>query len=160
MDRMMTRHPLSALWGDLAPSDLASMRESIQEYGFTDPVIWTYGGAVLDGWHRYTIANLLGLELDVREYDGDPVQFVIGKNLHRRHLTAVAALFLRECLHKLGEGSASSSALCTLSGTMAASSHRYPHSPRVSVIPHHRPTQGKMSQSHFSLSPNARRWPT
>ena len=89
MDRMMTRHPLSALWGDLAPSDLASMRESIQEYGFTDPVIWTYDGAVLDGWHRYTIANLLGLELEVREYDGDPVQWVIGRNLHRRHLTAL-----------------------------------------------------------------------
>ena len=89
MDRMMTRHPLSALWGDLAPSDLASMRESIQEYGFTDPVIWTYGGAVLDGWHRYTLANLLDLELEVREYDGDPVQWVIGRNLHRRHLTAL-----------------------------------------------------------------------
>ena len=89
MDRMMTRHPLSALWGDLAPSDLASMRESIQEYGFTDPVIWTYGGAVLDGWHRYTLANLLDLELEVREYDGDPVQWVIGRNLHRRHLSAV-----------------------------------------------------------------------
>ena len=89
MDRMMTRHPLSALWGDLAPSDLASMRESIQEYGFTDPVIWTYDGAVLDGWHRYTIANLLDLELEVREYDGDPVQWVIGKNLYRRHLTGL-----------------------------------------------------------------------
>ena len=65
------------------------MRESVQAYGFTDPVIWTYDGSVLDGWHRYTIANLLGLELEVREYDGDPVQWVIGRNLHRRHLTAL-----------------------------------------------------------------------
>ena len=69
--------------------DLVAMRESVQTYGFTDPVIWTYDGSVLDGWHRYTIANLLGLELDVREYDGDPVQWVIGRNLHRRHLTAL-----------------------------------------------------------------------
>ena len=29
----------------------------------------------------------LDLELEVREYDGDPVQWVIGRNLHRRHLT-------------------------------------------------------------------------
>ena len=87
MDRMMTRHPLSALWGDIPSDDLAKLRESVQDYGFTDPVIWTYQGAVLDGWHRYTIANLLGLGLDIHEYDGDPVQFVIGKNLHRRHLT-------------------------------------------------------------------------
>ena len=35
------------------------------------------------------IGNLLGLELEVREYDGDPVQWVIGRNLHRRHLTAL-----------------------------------------------------------------------
>ena len=65
------------------------MRESVQDQGFNDPVIWTYGGSVLDGWHRYTIANLLSLELEVREYGGDPVQWVIGKNLHRRHLTAL-----------------------------------------------------------------------
>ena len=69
--------------------DLVAMRESVQTYGFTDPVIWTYGGSVLDGWHRYTIANLLSLELEVREYDGDPVQWVISRNLHRRHLTAL-----------------------------------------------------------------------
>ena len=50
-------------------------------------MIWTYDGLILDGWHRYTISNLLGLELEVREYDGDPVQWVIGRNLHRRHLT-------------------------------------------------------------------------
>ena len=40
------------------------------------------------------MANLLGLELEVREYDGDPVQWVIGKNLHRRHLNGVAAWLL------------------------------------------------------------------
>ena len=65
------------------------MRESVENHGFVDPVIWTYGGSVLDGWHRYTISNLLGLELEVREYDGDPVQWVIGRNLHRRHLTGL-----------------------------------------------------------------------
>ena len=89
MDRILERHPLSALWGDMPSDELAAMRESVQDHGFTDPVIWTCDGAVLDGWHRYTIANLLSLDLEVREYDGDPVQWVIGKNLHRRHLTAL-----------------------------------------------------------------------
>ena len=89
MDRILERHPLSALWGDMPSDELAAMRESVQDHGFTDPVIWTYDGSVLDGWHRYTIANLLNLDLEVREYDGDPVQWVIGKNLHRRHLTAL-----------------------------------------------------------------------
>ena len=89
MDRTMQRHPLSALWGDMPSDELVAMRESVENHGFVDPVIWTYDGLVLDGWHRYTIANLLGLELEVREYDGDPVQWVIGRNLHRRHLTAL-----------------------------------------------------------------------
>ena len=89
MDRTMQRHPLSALWGDMPPDELVAMRESVQADGFFEPVIWTYDGMVLDGWHRYTIANLLNLELEVREYDGDPVQLVIAKNLHRRHLTSV-----------------------------------------------------------------------
>ena len=89
MDRTMQRHPLSALWGDMPPDELVAMRESVENHGFVDPVIWTYDGLVLDGWHRYTISNLLGLELEVREYDGDPVQWVIGRNLHRRHLIAV-----------------------------------------------------------------------
>ena len=40
-------------------------------------------------WTSYTIANLLNLDLEVREYGGDPVQWVIGKNLYRRHLTAL-----------------------------------------------------------------------
>ena len=87
MDRTMQRHPLSALWGDMPSDELVAMRESVENHGFVDPVIWTYDGSVLDGWHRYTISNLLGLELEVREYDGDPVQWVIGRNLHRRHLT-------------------------------------------------------------------------
>ena len=89
MDRILERHPLSALWGDMPSDELAAMRESVQDHGFTDPVIWTCDGAVLDGWHRYTIANLLSLDLEVREYSGDPVQLVIAKNLRRRHLTAV-----------------------------------------------------------------------
>ena len=89
MDRLMERHPLSALWGDIAPGELVEMRESVQDHGFVDPVIWTYGGAVLDGWHRYTIANLLNLDLEVREYAGDPVLLVIAKNLHRRHLNVL-----------------------------------------------------------------------
>ena len=89
MDRILERHPLSALWGDMPSDELAAMRESVQDHGFTDPVIWTCDGAVLDGWHRYTIANLLNLDLELREYSGDPVQWVISRNLHRRHLTAL-----------------------------------------------------------------------
>ena len=41
MDRILERHPLSALWGDMPSDELAAMRESVQDHGFTDPVIWT-----------------------------------------------------------------------------------------------------------------------
>ena len=68
-------------------------------------MIWTYDGAVLDGWHRYTIANLLNLDLDVREYRGDPVQLVISRNLHRRHLTALQrSSCVSACLNWAAQG--------------------------------------------------------
>ena len=97
----MQRHPLSALWGDMPPDELVAMRESVQADGFFEPVIWTYDGMVLDGWHRYTIANLLNLE------SGSPgVRWRSGavgyrsKNLHRRHLTAVRRVApMYKCLY-------------------------------------------------------------
>ena len=105
MNRMMDRHPLSAVWGDLPSGELVAMRESVEEHGFVDPVVWTYGGSVLDGWHRYMIANILGLELEVREYDGDPVPFVIARNRHRRHLNELQrASCVSACLEWAKQG--------------------------------------------------------
>ena len=59
--------------------------------GFTHPKIITFEGKVLDGWHRYRVAQHLGIvdSLFFEELAGvSPAEFVLAENLHRRHLTA------------------------------------------------------------------------
>jgi hypothetical protein len=47
------------------------------------------GKADFDGWHRYCATQEAGVEADCVPYDGDdPQAFVLGANMHRRHLTA------------------------------------------------------------------------
>ena len=86
----MLRHELSAIFGDMPNTEYASLLKSIQDNGFTDPKIITYEDKILDGWHRYRVAQHLGKESDLafEEYAGDnPTAFVKAENYHRRHLS-------------------------------------------------------------------------
>ena len=91
----LTRHELSAVFGDMPEQDYQSLLESIQRDGVMDEVIRLIGDEVLDGWHRYRAAKELNLirtlrfqQWDTREdHDGDPAAFVLARNIERRHLT-------------------------------------------------------------------------
>ena len=83
----LTRHPLSALWGDM-PED--QYREFVEGIGgkHIRQMIMTLDDKVLDGWHRYKACLELGIEPFVAEYtESDPVGYVIRQNAMRRHLT-------------------------------------------------------------------------
>ena len=68
--------------------------------------ITLYDNKVIDGWHRLRACMNLGLEPMLTELDGDPVDFVIGQNIHRRHLTASQrAMALATCNAWRGIGS-------------------------------------------------------
>ena len=87
----MLRHELSAIFGDMPNTEYASLLKSVQDNGFTHPKIITYEDKILDGWHRFRVAEHLGKESDLvfEELSGvDPAKFVLAENLHRRHLTA------------------------------------------------------------------------
>ena len=82
---------LSAIFGDIPNIEYASLLKSVQDNEFTHPKIITYEDKILDGWHRYRVAQHLGKESDLifEVYEGDdPAWFVCAENLHRRHLTA------------------------------------------------------------------------
>jgi len=50
--------------------------------------IWIYDGQILDGRNRWRACEVVGVEPESREYQGDdPLGFVLSLNLHRRHLT-------------------------------------------------------------------------
>ena len=87
----MLRHELSAIFGDMPNTEYASLLKSVQDNGFTHPKIITYEDKILDGWHRFRVAQHLGKESDLifEELSGvGPAEFVLAENLHRRHLTA------------------------------------------------------------------------
>lgn len=90
----LERHELSAIFGDMPDKDFEKLLNAVQTNGFIDPVIRIIGNQVLDGWHRYRAAQELNLLRKLRfeqwdtEKEGDPADFVVGRNLNRRHQSA------------------------------------------------------------------------
>lgn len=85
----LQQHPLSAAFPAMSDEDFAALKDDIEVNGQREPVM-IFEGMVLDGWHRYRACIDLGLkpqQFTFPEGD-DPVAFVKGANLHRRHLTA------------------------------------------------------------------------
>ena len=87
---LLERHPLSAAFTGMSDMEFAALREDIRKRGVLEPIT-LLDGKVLDGWHRYTATREIdpGLEVPTVELgDQDPADFVISRNLQRRHLTA------------------------------------------------------------------------
>ena len=84
------------------------------EIGVQNPIT-LFEGMVIDGWHRYTAANELGMDCPSKELDAwiDPVAFVRAQNKDRRHLPlsawALIEVSLREWkpAHRPGKGALS-----------------------------------------------------
>ena len=84
---MYQQHPLSAAFPAMSADDFQSLKDSIMEIGVQNPIT-VFEGMVIDGWHRYTAANELGLDCPVVELgDVDPRDFVMAQNKARRHTT-------------------------------------------------------------------------
>jgi hypothetical protein len=88
-------HELANEFPLIEGEELQKIAEGIKHNGFLLEPITLLDGKVLDGRNRYNAAKQAGYALkpeDVEQfaerYPGqDPVEFVIAKNLHRRHLT-------------------------------------------------------------------------
>lgn len=85
---------------------LGKLAEDIRENGLREPIV-LLDGQVLDGRNRLSACKLAGVEpvfSSIAEVD-DPLSYVIGVNLHRRHLTpgqrAMAAARAKEALSGL-----------------------------------------------------------
>lgn len=82
-------HPAANIFPMMSKPQLASLAEDIRTNGQHDPIVY-YKGQVLDGRNRIRACEIAGVEPDTCEIDEDssfnPVAFVVGVNLHRRHL--------------------------------------------------------------------------
>ena len=101
------RHHLSAIFGDIPTEEFNALQADIDKNGFTDHVIITYEGKILDGWHRYKIAKKVDRleELVFKPLTVfDPSKYVMSKNLHRRHLTESQRAQIVVEAHQWGTG--------------------------------------------------------
>lgn len=89
----ITFHPVAEVFPLLPPKELAALADDILAHGQRVPILIDPGDRIVDGRNRY----LAICELEKRghtmtprfeKWDGpDPVAFIAGLNLHRRHLT-------------------------------------------------------------------------
>lgn len=88
-ERRFTRHPLSSLCGDMDVESFKALVHDIREQGQLEPIDLV-GDEIVDGWHRYRACQVLDLEPKTRVLqDGlELAEYVLGKNAHRRHMTA------------------------------------------------------------------------
>lgn len=68
--------------------DLGALVADIRRNGQRDPII-LHEGRILDGRNRYRACQTIGIAPKVEPWDGigDPLDFVVSRNLHRRHLS-------------------------------------------------------------------------
>ena len=81
------QHPLSAAFPRMSDEDFQALKDSIESIGVQNPIT-LHQGMIIDGWHRYTAAEAVGMDCPtVQLLDVDPQDFVLAQNKHRRHIT-------------------------------------------------------------------------
>ncbi len=92
MTEQYTNHPAADLFPMMQGKQWEEFKEDIRQNGFQESVT-LYKNQILDGRNRYKAAMELDMldDLPISEIDDDhqfdPFQWVISRNLHRRHLT-------------------------------------------------------------------------
>lgn len=79
-------HEYCLLFPQADQKTIDDISADIKVNGQNEPII-LYQGKILDGRNRYLACRMVGVEPSFKEFTGDePLQYVISKNLHRRHL--------------------------------------------------------------------------
>lgn len=80
-------HSLADLFPLIEGKEFDELVSSIRENGLREPIV-LFEGAILDGRNRYRACKAAGIEAMTEDFSGgDPIRFVIDKNINRRHLT-------------------------------------------------------------------------
>lgn len=102
-------HPAAELFPMMPPDQYEAFKEDVRKNGFQQDIV-LYKGQILDGRNRYKAAIELDMldELPIAEMDDDtdidPFQWVISRNLHRRHLNESQRALVAAKLAKLRVG--------------------------------------------------------
>jgi ParB-like chromosome segregation protein Spo0J len=97
-------HPLADIFPIMEGQELKEFIANIKNNGLQDPIILC-DGKILDGRNRYHACIVAGVEPRFENYNGnDPVDFVVIKNLQRRHLTPIQKAELANTIANIRNG--------------------------------------------------------
>lgn len=103
-------HPLANLFPLIEGAEFDDLVGDIRAHGLQDPID-LYQSKILDGRNRYRAAQAAGVELERRNFRqfhaelyGDPLAYVISKNLKRRHLDESQRAMVAAKLANLSQG--------------------------------------------------------
>lgn len=80
-------HPAAELFPLMEEDRFAEFVEDVREHGLLETIVVTPDGSVLDGRHRLLACRATRTEPRFTTHEGNPWEYVISVNLHRRHLT-------------------------------------------------------------------------
>src|SRR5690348_3118193 len=82
-------HPLADLFPMMKGAEFEDLCEDVTIKGLLDPIV-LHEGKILDGRNRYRACQKAGVPIKIVKFnpknDGDPLAWVVSKNLKRRHL--------------------------------------------------------------------------
>ena len=89
MTTQYTFHEVANIFPMMSDDEFSALIGDIRANGQRQP-IYVHDGQIIDGRNRYRACEQLGIEPDVRTWDGvgSLVSFVVSLNLQRRHLTS------------------------------------------------------------------------
>jgi len=103
-DTSMKVHPIAALFPMLQSTELAALAEDIRTNGLQQPIMMQ-GDTLLDGRNRLAACEIACVEPTFVEFTGaDPIEFIIGANLHRRHLSESQRAMIAARMANMGVG--------------------------------------------------------
>jgi protein gp37 len=82
-------HPIALILPEMGHEEYQKFKEDILGNGVLEPIV-LFQGKVIDGRHRYKASRELEIDIEARVWEGgmDPVEYVVSRNIHRRHLTS------------------------------------------------------------------------
>jgi ParB-like nuclease domain len=91
MPSRLEPYPLAGIFPELPAEELRHLAEDIKERGQIEPII-LYKGQILDGRNRYKACQMVGAKPRFEEFNPkisnrSPEEFVLSRNLRRRHLS-------------------------------------------------------------------------
>ena len=100
-------HDAALLFPEMLPDEFAEFKDDIQRNGLREPILTNADGRIVDGRHRLRACEELGIEplFDTVQISDDEIpDWVVSRNLHRRHLTTSQRAMIAAELANLKQG--------------------------------------------------------